>query len=49
MDIHEDDVTYFEFKILEFHNFMKNDQIAAKLCSRFFPHEINKKMKKKQG
>lgn len=42
MDIHEDDVNYFEFKILEFHNFMKNDQIAAKLLGSF-PMRLTKK------
>ena len=49
MDIHGGNVSYIEFKVLEFHNFTKNDQIAAKLCRAFFPHKINKKMKKKQG
>ena len=47
MNIHGDNVTFVVYKTLLFNNFVKNDQLAAKLDIRFLLHKINKKLPKK--
>ena len=38
------DVTHAEFKTLEFHNFVKTDQNAMKLCANLFLQKVKKDM-----